>query len=383
MSSLSVENLLPDDSRIQVESKKLPVAVVLQLLIGGVFGAGAMLGAIYILEEMSGWQALMVFAALMISLWLQLLIHETGHTIGGLSMGMQLLAVGVGRLRVERSQHGWRAHWGAKIAGIGGFASLVPRAGAAFSRKTQAVYLFGGPFANLLCAALVFICLTLFDLAPMTKTLLGIFAGCGLAIGVTNLIPFYTSGFRSDGGGLIDLWRRPQLVTGYFQLQQLVALSMAGERPRDWPQNLLPDLSSAVDELRMPIASLRMSWAIDKQLYDEADKTAQELWDCYHDKKTAALQRNYLALGLAGYAAIRCDDLQLTQAWRERSVAGMLDISAHLAHLDAEIARLRGDKDQLQSLLEQARAKLPRVQDGGSRKALSDRLDWLQQYATN
>jgi hypothetical protein len=372
------KSLFPDDDLIQSGKKSSAKIFLVQFLVGGAFGGTLAYAGMRAMGDLGGSEALLFFIALMFSLWLQLVIHELGHAAAGVSRGMQLLALGIGRIRIERTETGWRPRWGSKITGVGGFAFLLPQSGAAFDKTTQALYLAGGPLANLLTAGLGFLLISVLDLSGLLRGVLIVFAGSGLLLGIVNLIPFYSGGFRTDGGGLIDLWRRPQLVTSYFQIQQIVALSMAGKRPREWPVNLLPDLNAAVDELRLSVTSLRMSWAVDQSNAIAANECASVLWSCYHDEKTAPVHRSYIAMSLAGYAAVLQNDLALTQAWRSRSEGGMLDVSAHLAYLDAEIARLSNHQSDLVKLIDDARSKLHRVHDEGSRVALADRLSWIQ-----
>jgi hypothetical protein len=351
---------------------------LLQASAGAVFGGAAMLFILANIRDMPWWQGLVIFAFFIVSIWLQLVIHELGHALGGRMVGMKLLALSIGRLRFEQSGNGLRIRWGSKIAGIGGFAFLLPPSDKPFSRFGQAIYLLGGPLANLMVALFGFLTISIIDMVGLNQALLTVFSAMGLMIGLINLIPFYSGGFRTDGGGLIDLWRRPDLVACYFKLQQLLARSMNGERPRDWPTDMLPDLNLATDEMHASVASMQLVWALDSKNNDIADHAARALWHRYHDVKTSPLQKSYIALNLAAFAACIKNDGALLGAWRALCKGSMLDISANLACLDAEAARLRGDNGALQALIDEARSKLPRVHDAGSRIAMAERLDFLE-----
>jgi hypothetical protein len=378
MNTLSTFDFYPNVALSEPKQTKNFWLPLLQASAGAVFGGSAMLFIVANMRDMQWWQGLIIFTFFIVSIWLQLIIHELGHALGGRIMGMKLIALSIGRLRFEQSGNGLRMRWGSKIAGIGGFAFLLPPPGKAFSRLSQAVYLLGGPLANLIAALLGFLTIAMMGMTGLNKALVTVFSAMGLMLGLINLIPFYSGGFRTDGGGLIDLWRRPNLVACYFKLQQLLARSMGGERPRDWPTDMLPDLDLAADDMRTAVASMQLVWALDSKDNDAADHGARALWHSYHDVKTSPLQKSYIALNLAAFAACIKNDGALLSAWRVLCKGSMLDISANLACLEAEAARLRGDNSSLQALINEARSKLPRVHDAGSRIAMAERLDVLQ-----
>lgn len=60
------------------------------------------------LQVVDGASAALVFAALVLIVWLQIVWHEAGHAIGGLLSGHRALAFGVGPLRLERQGERWR-----------------------------------------------------------------------------------------------------------------------------------------------------------------------------------------------------------------------------------------------------------------------------------
>ena len=316
---------------------------------------------------------------LLLAFWLQVLVHEAGHALAGLAGGLRPLAFGVGPLRLERSGEGWRFRWGGGLAGISGFALLLPSPGHSPSRVAQAVYLLGGVVANALVALLA-----LWGLAQSPPEVLrGLFVALlatGLFLAVVNLIPFRSHGWLSDGAGLWSLWRQPGLAFASITLQQVVQASVDGMRPRDWPAALLPREDAPFGEFGEPaldiaIASMRLSRAIDAGEHDQAEAAACYLHATW--PTTSPAQRPGLAVMLAVHCLLVRKDVATVRAWRERMGGSLLDMGCHEAWLDAELALTDGDLAAARVGHAQAVNALPRIHDGGTRIAMAERLDDL------
>src|SRR5690606_431419 len=204
-------------------------------------------------------------------------LHEAGHALCGIARGMRPIAFGIGPLRWDRGASGWRFRRATGVAGISGFAALYPVGDHGLSRADQALFLLGGPLANLFTAALAF---SLLPLADGSAVLSGILLGGGssaLLLGLVNLVPFHSQGWRSDGRGLLDLLRRSPDATLQQRLNQLMALNMAGVRPRDWPETLLPEPVATPTSPILTVNGeiLRLSWAMDRGDGDDALACAQ------------------------------------------------------------------------------------------------------------
>lgn len=328
--------------------------------------------------KLDGLAALGLFAVFMVSIWLHILIHEAGHAIAGIAAGCKPLAFGVGPLRLERGEGGWQLRWGGGIAGIGGFAMLLPPSDAVPRRREQALYLLGGPLSNLLVSVPV---LLLANAAtPGAWTIVGVgFGAAGVMLGLVNLVPFKTAGWLSDGAGLLLLLRDPERAMDGFRVQQLIQASMNGQRPRDWPLSLLPERPLPASDTDLPWALaevlMRLSSAIDRG--EHASARVHARWMVAHWPHAAPAERPGIALAMAVHAALVEDDLDLLRAWRPLGSCNILDQSCHEAWLDAEIALREGREAEARSLLATARSALPRVLDGGTRAAVAECLDAL------
>ena len=358
------------------------VAGVVAGLLGG-FAAGMLVaklasdgfGSLRGLASVGPFAAMAAFA---LGLWPHILIHEAGHVVAGLAGGQRAVAFGIGRWRFERGRDGWRAWRGAAIAGIGGFAALVPDRERGAGAAAQALYLLGGPLSNLVVAALAWLVATRVAVHPLAVgAWLGVAAG-GLLVGALNLVPFRTQGWRSDGMGLLDLARRTPDAALLQRAQSAMALSLVGVRPRDWPDTLLPAdtaLADADDAVATTIRQLRLARSMDRDDRDDARAAAQALATgaCRLPKALRA----HVAVSMAGYAARCSDDDRLLDAWRPLCDGGVLDFSPFLHWIDAERAVRRRDSAAAERELGLARAGLGRVQDPASAEILAEQLDRL------
>lgn len=337
----------------------------------------AVLGVRAIGDGASALDAMTIAILAVIAIWTQTILHEAGHALAALARGYRPFAFGVGPLRLERGTGGWRLHVARNVRGIGGFASLLPPPNAARPRLDDAVYLAGGPLANLVGAGLALALMP--TLAPGSTAWLaaGMFAAFGLLLGAINLVPFTSAGWRSDGRGLLDLLRRPALVAAYRRLQELGVLTMTGVRPRDWPEALVPPLPGPEADrlLRLGAAQLRLSRALDRDEPGMAREAAAVLAEAYPE--TPDGQRQLIAISLAAHAALIERDADLLDAWRERLDGALFDLTAQRHWLAAESALLRGDLTAARAALEASRAALDRIHDDTSRRLLVERLDAL------
>jgi len=366
-------------SPLPPESK--PKTNWLGLTVGVAVGVAVSVGAMWLVLQhldLDGAAALGLGAVFLVSIWLHIVIHEAGHALAGLAVGMKPVAFGVGPLRIERGERGWHLHWGGGMAGIAGFVMLLPPADAVVRRREQAIYTLGGPLANLLIGVPAILLANAAPPGPWTLIGFG-FGAAGVVIGVLNLIPFKTAGWLSDGTNLLLLRRDPEGALEGFRVAQIVQASMDGQRPRDWPAALLPDRPLAAIDIDAPWvlldAMLRLSAAIDRGEPERARVYAR--WIAARWLHAGPAEHPAIALSMAVHAALVEDDLDLLRAWRPLGVGGILDQSCHEAWLDAEIALREGREADARALLATARSALPRVHDSGTRAAVAERLDAL------
>lgn len=351
---------------------------VLALAAGGavVGTAGAMLAMRWFQDSPGpsvGWW----LAGLLLGFWPHVVLHEAGHALAGLARGMRPVAFGVGPLRWDRGEAGWRFRRARGVAGIGGFAALLPEGRRGLSRADQAAYLLGGPLANLLTAAA---CGAVLATVAVPGWLGGALLGFGLGaavLGVANLVPFHSQGWRSDGRGLLDLLRHSPEADLQQRLHRLLALNMAGVRPRDWPDSLIPaPMAEAASSPILAIngALMRLTWAMDRDDRAGAADSVQRIIAAFPTLPVAF--QPHVAVAVAGYLARQHRDPALLAAWRPLCEGGVTDLSPLRAWLDAEAACLTSDPAAATAVAG-ARAQVEQVADPVTRLLLHEYLDDL------
>ena len=143
-------------------------------------------------------------ACLILSFWLQAILHEGGHLVCGLLSGYRFLSFRVGSFTLLR-QNGRLVLRRFYLPGTGGQCLLEPPDG---DEVPFRLYNLGGGLANLLSALAA--ALTAFLLPFPWPVFLLIFAAAGLFLGAVNLIPLSMDGVANDGFNLHLLSRSPQ-----------------------------------------------------------------------------------------------------------------------------------------------------------------------------
>lgn len=346
------------------------------LIGGGVGGFVLAMAGFRLFDGLPGGALIALLAGLTLSLWPHIVLHEAGHAAAGLARGMHAVAFGVGPFRAERGGDGrWRWRRGGGVRGIGGFAALLPKGERGLSRADQMLFLLGGPAANLVTALVL---LGLAAWLPLHAALVCVGAAMTAAmLGVWNLVPLHMAGWRSDGRGVLDLLRRTPDAALQLQINQIMALSLAGVRPRDWPDAAMPEVDGAIASSGLQYSGrmLRLSRAIDRRDARAARSDAVALTADFATAPPAF--QSAIAVALASHAALLVGDRALVSAWRLRCEGGLMDLSPYRAWLDAEIAGLDGDVAACAAHVERARGLGERIPDAASRLVFEERLDTL------
>lgn len=352
----------------------------LALVIQGLAGAvGGFLGIQWLDRLIGGLDLgllLLALGALVVVGWLQVLVHEAGHALAGALVGRRFVGAGIGPLQVDRGAGGRLTfRWARGIRGIAGYAVMLPRARE--PRRRAAVFILGGPLANLACAAVAFaLWQRLADPPPLVLMLLAITCAVGLVLGVVNLVPFHSHGWSTDGHGLLQLWGRPRHWQAMQAVQLALTSAVAGVRPRDWPAVPAAGLDELSPPLQANVQAVRLAAALDSGDAATARAAASAIagfWSAMPDG-----QAQGAALMLATYAA-RSGDRALLAAWRPHCEGGLMDLGPARLWLDAEAACLDDDTHQARELAGQARAALPRIHDRSSQIVMGEYLDALEQ----
>lgn len=244
---------------------KKPVwrSVLLGMASGGV-GAALAIGAIRLLGDdtvgagqrealrtaFGTWTGVVIALAVLATAWLAILAHEAGHVAGGLLARFRFQLLVAGPLRIERdaTTERVRVMLNRNASLFGGIAASLPTTTDALPRRL-ALMVAGGPGASFLLAAAAGALLLgpLAGVGPLAGMVLETMMIISAGLGVVTLVPMRFSGFSSDGARLLRLARGGPEAEREAAMLALIALSVAGTAPRDWPAETIRAVTTLHD----------------------------------------------------------------------------------------------------------------------------------------
>ena len=190
--------------------------------------------------------------------FLQLILHEGGHLIGGLLSGYKFESFRIGGVLLTKIEGKLRLKW-MPIAGTGGQCLLSPP-DCAPEDAPYLVYHAAGSAMNILTALLHI---------PLIFTTARIYAICmlvvGLYFGILNGVPLRVQGIDNDGMNIKNMRRDPTLRTVIIRQLQINAAQSTGQRLRDMPEEWFETYDHA--HLHGALQFCRL---LDAGAYDEA-----------------------------------------------------------------------------------------------------------------
>lgn len=200
----------------------------LPLIIGGAIGL--VLGVVCAIFD--AYDTLLLSCIfLCVSFFLQLILHEGGHLLGGLLSGYKFESFRIGGVLLTKIEGKIRIKW-MPIAGTGGQCLLSPP-DCAPEDAPYLVYHAAGSAMNILTALLHI---------PLIFTGARIYAVCmiivGLYFGILNGVPLHVQGIDNDGMNIKNMQKDPTLRTVIIRQLQINAAQSSGQRlcemPEEW-----------------------------------------------------------------------------------------------------------------------------------------------------
>ena len=203
--------------------------------------------------------------ALFSALAAAILLHEGGHLVAALLMRFEILGASLGPLRVTRVHGKWTLH----LAGgtfFSGSVSAIPRSNESW-RMRMLVVVAGGPAATFLTGALALFMLLLSHQGTWLNSFLSALAQFSFFLFVLGLIPNGREAkVRNDARLFASLFRNTADAQEIMLYHMVTQLSLAGIRPRDYPERLIRNIAS--QQSRPDSGSLYaytiVLWAIDR-----------------------------------------------------------------------------------------------------------------------
>ena len=176
-----------------------------------------------------------LFLAMYAGMFLQIILHEAGHLIGGLLSGYRFSSFRIfnlmlleenGKLRCKRFS----------LAGTGGQCLMCPPTPNADGSFPYVLYNLGGSLMNLLTAALFFLCARILWQQPMASTLLLMLSIIGVAFALINGLPLRLTATDNDGRNILSIGENPETRRAFW-LQLAVNEQIArGVALQDMPE---------------------------------------------------------------------------------------------------------------------------------------------------
>lgn len=170
---------------------------------------------------------------LVLSIFLQIILHEGGHLVCGLLTGYRFVSFRIlnqtlirqdGRLRIKRFN----------IGGTGGQCLLVPPE-RPIEEIPYKLYNAGGVLANLLTALLAILLIFVDGMPKLPVLFLSMFALTGICLGLLNGIPMRMSGIGNDADNMLLLKKNRQSKRALVMQLRINAQVQAGVRPCEMP----------------------------------------------------------------------------------------------------------------------------------------------------
>ena len=214
---------------------KKPSAIQPGMILSLVLCMGLSAGISYALPENENFFTafLFGFAGLCISFVVQIVLHETGHLIGGLLTGYKFCSFRIGNLQLQRENGSLRFRR-LKLAGTGGQCLMTPPE-PVDGKIPVMLYNLAGPLMNLLTALSALGGYFLSGGGSLGASLVFLFALAGFYLALTNGIPLRLGPIDNDGKNAFSLRRDPEAMRAFYLQMAVNSRQTAGERLRDMP----------------------------------------------------------------------------------------------------------------------------------------------------
>jgi len=242
------------------------VLVFLLILLSGV-GIGIACGLLGGGDTSAVWTAVFIYGAIFV----QLILHEGGHLIGGLLSGYRFESFRIGGVLLTRMNGKLRLRW-MPIAGTGGQCLLLPPDCAPEDAPFR-LYHAAGSAANLI-TALLHIPL-LFSASGIVRVYAFCMLASGLYFGILNGVPMRVGGIDNDGMNIRMMQSDPALRRVIIHQLKINAAASSGQRLRDMPKEWF-----FVGEHKRLHGAMYMNYLMDQGAYEEALSYGRQLVCC-------------------------------------------------------------------------------------------------------
>lgn len=225
--------------------------------------------------------------SLVIAAYLQIILHEAGHLVGGLLSGYRFVSFRVGSITLVKDGNGKLRFKCFKIAGTGGQCLMAPPENVPLDQIPTKLYNAGGALVNLLCAMVSLLLLLFCDGMPMwLRYFLAATMAIGFVFALLNGIPLKMGGVANDGYNMLYLNRDKQAVKGFAAQLIINEKQQNGMRLSQMPDEVF-DLGGEInysDPLQANVGLLLISRELDKGNIELAHEQFKELLNSHRNE---------------------------------------------------------------------------------------------------
>ena len=249
-SNAGTSNLSKGETRAQMKS---PVGMIF----GATCGAALAIGFGYLVGKggaglgrlLTDLPGSVLFAIIVIELWLVIALHELGHLLAGLKLGFQFRMYTVGPLCIQRkSGKHLEVNLNRDLRTFGGFCAMVPQGGDSSLVRKFTWFVLGGPMMSLAVAISCLASGFLMTALPGPFRFAVIFLGVlSAGIFLVTAIPMKNGAFMSDGARFLRLRDGGPLGKREAAILSLFAAGSGGMSAADYPDEWLRDALEIID----------------------------------------------------------------------------------------------------------------------------------------
>ncbi len=224
---------------------------------------------------------IMMFAVLLISLYLamliQIIIHESGHLVFGLLTGYGFLSFRILSWMWMRDKNGitFRRF---SLAGTGGQCLMSPP-DYHNGDYPFLLYNFGGSLMNLIFSALFLVVSFLVPSYSLAAVLLRVLVIVGLAFAIMNGVPLHMGVVDNDGCNAVSLMKSAEAKRAFWISLKVNEELGEGKGYRDMPEEWfeMPDEKEMKNGIVAPLGVMREGRFMSEHRFPEAEELIDEL----------------------------------------------------------------------------------------------------------
>lgn len=236
--------------------------------------AGAAFGLMDPADDVNFFVLILIF---FVSMYLQMIIHELGHLVGGLMSGYKFSSFRVGSSMIVKDQ-GKLAFRKLKLAGTGG-QCLMKVPDMKDGEYPFKLYNLGGSLLNALVGAACMIIYFLVDAGPVSGSFLAIMGIVGILVAVVNGIPLQNGLVANDGYNTKMLQENEKARRAFWiqiKVNEMIADGYAlQEMPEEWFE--MPSEEDMQNPMIASLAVFRCNRLLNEMRLNQAYKEMNEI----------------------------------------------------------------------------------------------------------